>query len=119
MVINKMRELNAFVDWGRGSAASSLVMFVLGLTGEDPIEKKLIFSRFISKVRAKKQIIDGITYLQGDLAPDFDCNCGGVRDEIIKWLRKIYPGKMCKIATVGTLQGKILIKDTYKINEGV
>jgi DNA polymerase-3 subunit alpha len=56
-VINKARQMGAFIDWGRGSAAGSLIFFLIGVTGVDPIDKKLFFTRFISKVRAKKEII--------------------------------------------------------------
>lgn len=118
-VINKMKEIGAFVDYGRGSCAGSLVFYSLGVTGVDPIEKNLLFARFISEVRSKKKVIDGVTYLQGDLAPDVDLNLGGARDEIIEWLNKEYEGKVCQIAALGTLTGKVLIKEVYKTLEGV
>lgn len=114
-VINKARQFGAFIDWGRGSAAGSLIFFLIGVTGVDPIEKKLFFTRFISKTRAKKEVIDGITYIQGDLAPDVDINLGGVRDQIINWLKEEYPNKVCKISSVTTFSGKILVKDVFKI----
>lgn len=114
-VINKARQLGAFIDWGRGSAAGSLIFFLLGVTGVDPIDKKLFFTRFISKVRAKKEIIDGVTYIQGDLAPDVDINLGGVREEIISWLKTCYPNKVGKISALSTFSGKILVKDVFKI----
>lgn len=118
-VINKMIDMQAFRDMGRGSCAGSLVFYVLGVTGVDPIRYNLLFARFISKVRAKKQVIDGITYLQGDLAPDVDLNLGGARDEIISWLNKEYEGRVCPISTFGTLTGKVLIKEVYKTLEDV
>ena len=58
-VINKARQLGAFIDWGRGSAAGSLIFYLIGVTGVDPVDKNLFFTRFISKIRAKKEIIDG------------------------------------------------------------
>ncbi len=114
LVINKSKQCGAFIDYGRGSAAASLIFWLIGITGVDPIDKELIFARFISKVRAKKKVIDGITYIQGDLAPDVDINIGGVRNEIVAWLNEIYIGKMAKISTINTLTGKILVKDVYK-----
>jgi DNA polymerase-3 subunit alpha len=114
-VINKAKKLGAFIDWGRGSAAGSLIFYLIGVTGVDPIDKNLFFTRFISKARAKKEIINGVTYIQGDLAPDVDINLGGVRDEIIEWLKKCYPNKVCKISSVSTFSGKILVKDVFKI----
>lgn len=117
MVINKMRELDAFIDAGRGSCGASLIFYLLGVTGVDPVDKELIFSRFISKVRAKKKIVNGIVYIKGDLAPDVDINIGGVRNEIITWLQDIYKGKISKILNLSTFTGKLLIKDVYKIVE--
>ncbi len=38
---------------GRGSAANSLICFVLGITSIDPIKHKLLFERFISE-RARR-----------------------------------------------------------------
>ena len=32
---------------GRGSAANSVICFVLGITSIDPVEHKLLFERFI------------------------------------------------------------------------
>jgi DNA polymerase III alpha subunit len=117
LVINKMRELDAFVDFGRGSCGASLIFWLLGITGVDPIEKELLFARFISRVRAKKKVINGVTYLQGDLAPDVDINLGGVRPEIVEWLKTLYTGKICRISTFSTLTGKMLIKDVFKVYE--
>ena len=114
LVINKARDLGAFIDYGRGSCAGSLIIYLLGITGVDPIEKQLFFQRFISKTRAKKEIIDEITYIYGDLSPDIDLNLGGVRNEIIKWLELEYAGKISQITAISTLTGKILIKDIYK-----
>ncbi len=117
-VIHKAKQLGAFIDWGRGSAAGSLIFYLIGVTGVDPIDKNLFFTRFISKARAKKEIIDGVTYIQGDLAPDVDINLGGVREEIINWLKECYPNKVCKISSVSSFSGKILVKDVYKIVNG-
>lgn len=119
MVINKVRELGHYVDAGRGSCVASFTFALLGITDIlDVIDKGLIFERFISRVRSKKQVIDGVTYLKGDMIADADLNVGLARPEILKWLNEIYKGKLCKIAALSTLTGKILIKDVYKtINE--
>ncbi len=118
-VINKLKELGGFVDYGRGSCAGSFVFALLGITGIiDVIDKNLIFERFISRARSKKEKIGDITYLYGDLLCDADLNLGGFRQQIIDWLKEEYKGKICKIAALSTLTGKILIKDVYKtVNE--
>ncbi|WP_411339960.1 error-prone DNA polymerase [Sphingopyxis sp. J-6] len=43
---------------GRGSAANSIVCFLLGVTSVDPMEHKLLFSRFVSAERDEPPDID-------------------------------------------------------------
>lgn len=43
---------------GRGSAANSIVCYLLGITGVDPIANKLLFSRFLSENRNEPPDID-------------------------------------------------------------
>ena len=43
---------------GRGSAANSVICYVLGVTSVDPIKHKLLFSRFISEDRNEPPDID-------------------------------------------------------------
>ena len=43
---------------GRGSAANSLVCYLLGVTPIDPVEQKLLFSRFLSENREEPPDID-------------------------------------------------------------
>lgn len=43
---------------GRGSAANSIVCFLLGVTSVDPVEYDLLFSRFVSKERQEPPDID-------------------------------------------------------------
>ena len=69
-VINFCKESNIPTGIGRGSAAGSLVLFLIGVTKIDPIKHGLYFERFISRIRAKKQIVDGVTYLDGSLMCD-------------------------------------------------
>jgi len=90
---------------GRGSAAGSLVSFLIGITSVDPIEHKLLFERFISPDR-----ID---------MPDIDMDFEDVRrQEIIEYLRVKYgQDKVCQIATVGKLSGKQCLKDVARVLE--
>lgn len=44
------------VGCGRGSAAASLVLYLLGVTDIDPIKEDLLFSRFLSDARGGKQL---------------------------------------------------------------
>ncbi|NML11132.1 error-prone DNA polymerase [Sphingobium sp. AR-3-1] len=43
---------------GRGSAANSLVCYLLGVTPIDPVEQKLLFSRFLTEARDEPPDID-------------------------------------------------------------
>ena len=103
-------------DYGRGSCAGSLVFFLIGTTLVDPLRYGLFFERFISETRAKKKVINGVTYIDGSLAPDVDCDIEQARrGEVIDDLAEMYPNRVCKISTVSTLSGKILIKECGKI----
>ncbi len=117
MVIEKAREVGAFIDYGRGSCAGSYIFALLKITGVDPIAKNLLFERFVSRIRSKKQVIDGHIYLQGDLIADADLNLGTARETIVEWLKTIYPNRVAKISTRSTLTGKILLKEVYKCVE--
>ena len=41
------------IGLGRGSAAGSFVLYLLGVTRIDPVKYDLFFERFVSKIRAK------------------------------------------------------------------
>lgn len=62
---------------GRGSAANSLICYVLGVTSIDPIEHKLLFERFISGARNEPPDID----------IDFEHER---REEVIQWIYETY-----------------------------
>lgn len=115
-VINFCKENNIPTGMGRGSAAGSLVLYLIGVTKIDPIKYGLYFERFISKIRAKKQIIDGVTYLDGSLMCDVDMDiCYYNRPKVLAYLDKKFRGKTAKILTFNTLSSKLLIKEVGKI----
>ena len=115
-VINYCKEEDIPVGLGRGSAAGSLVLFLTGVTGIDPIKYGLYFERFISKIRAKKNIVDGITYLDGSLMCDIDLDiCYYNRGRVIDFLEQKFTGRTSKILTLNTLSSKLLIKECGKI----
>tara|TARA_Y100000310_G_scaffold343843_2_gene453443 strand:- start:3741 stop:6287 length:2547 start_codon:yes stop_codon:yes gene_type:complete len=101
---------------GRGSAAGSLVLFLIGVTKIDPVKYGLYFERFVSKIRAKKKVVDGITYLDGSLMCDVDLDiCYYRRGEVLKYLEEKFSGNTSKILTLNTLSSKLLIKECGKI----
>jgi len=85
---------------GRGSAAGSLIAYILNITGVDPIKYSLIWERFYNKGRKG-------SYPDIDL--DFDVERRG---EIIDYLRqKFGHNKVYPMMTVGTMAGKAALKD--------
>lgn len=101
---------------GRGSAAGSLVLYLIGVTKVDPIQYELYFERFVSKSRAKKIVVDGETYLDGSLLADVDNDIAYERrQEVIKFIEEKYSGKTCKILTLNTLSSKLCVKECGKL----
>ncbi|KKL96734.1 hypothetical protein LCGC14_1841520, partial [marine sediment metagenome] len=90
---------------GRGSAAGSLVLYLLGLTEVDPLEHGLLFERFIGEGRI-------------DL-PDLDCDFDASRrEEIIVHLEEKYGSdKVCRISSFGTLANKQAVRDVARVYE--
>lgn len=114
--INFAKENGIAVGVGRGSSAASLIMYLLGVTGVDPIPGELYFERFISRSRAKKTVIDGVTYFDGSLLCDVDTDFDYYRrKEVIGYVHNKYPNRVSKILTTTTLQGKIALKECAKI----
>jgi error-prone DNA polymerase len=62
---------------GRGSAANSMICFVLGITSIDPVRHTLLFERFISESRGEPPDID----------VDFEHER---REEVIQWIYEHY-----------------------------
>ena len=62
---------------GRGSAANSVICYVLGITSIDPIKHQLLFERFISMERSEPPDID----------IDFEHER---REDVIQWIYRFY-----------------------------
>jgi error-prone DNA polymerase len=62
---------------GRGSAANSIICYVLGITSIDPVERSLLFERFLSDDRNEPPDID----------VDFEHER---REEVIQWIYEHY-----------------------------
>ena len=118
-ILNFCHENNIPTGPGRGSAAGSLVLFLVDVTKVDPIRYGLFFERFVSKSRAKKIIKNNITYLDGSLLPDVDNDISyDRRSEVIKYIENKHFGKTSKILTLNTLSSKLCIKECGKIVGG-
>jgi len=115
-VLNYCHENKIPTGPGRGSAAGSLVLFLIGVTKVDPIKYDLFFERFVSKSRAKIIEKNGIKYLDGSLLADVDNDIAYEhRQKVIDYIEKKHPNRTSKILTLNTLSGKLCIKECGKI----
>ncbi|MGN9864244.1 DNA polymerase III subunit alpha [Bacillus swezeyi] len=88
---------------GRGSAAGSLVAYVLYITDVDPIKHKLLFERFLNPERISM--------------PDIDIDFPDVRrDEVIQYVKNKYGAlHVAQIITFGTLAAKAALRDVGRV----
>lgn len=114
-IVNYCRENDIPTGYGRGSAAGSIVLYLIDVTQIDSLKYGLYFERFLSKTRAKLKEVDGIKYYQGDLLMDIDLDISfSHRKQVTDWLEKKYQGRISKLLTVSTYTTKILIKEIVK-----
>lgn len=93
------KERGILVGPGRGSAAGSIVTYVLGITALDPLAYGLIFERFLNPSRISMPDIDI------DFADDR-------RDEVIDYVVQKYgDDRVAQIATFGTMAAKGSVRD--------
>lgn len=104
------------VGAGRGSAAGSLILYLLKVTNIDPIPNNLFFERFVSKNRAKKVYSSsGEEFLVGSLLPDVDSDISyDQREKVIKYIEEKHKGKTSKILTFNTFSSKLCIREIAK-----
>ena len=113
-VVNIAKKNSIAVGPGRGSAASSLVLYCLGVTNIDPVKNGLYFERFLSPSRTTPNIVDGIKYYSDAADIDLDIE-DSKRETLIGILKKKYDGYFCKVSTYSTLQSRKNIKEVCKI----
>ncbi|MDE1920987.1 MAG: DNA polymerase III subunit alpha [Candidatus Omnitrophica bacterium] len=97
--INYAKSIGVPVGPGRGSAAGSLVSYLLGITDLDPIKYGLLFERFLNPGRKSM--------------PDIDIDfCFERRGEIIDYVTKKYGAdNVAQIITFGSMQAKAAVRD--------
>ena len=88
---------------GRGSAAGSLVAYVLGITNVDPIRYGLLFERFLNPARVSM--------------PDIDIDFNDERrDEVIEYVMNKYGrDRVAQIITFGTLSARAAVRDVGRV----
>jgi DNA polymerase III subunit alpha len=97
--IKYARDHDIPVGPGRGSAAGSLVAYVMEITNIDPLQNVLLFERFLNPERVSM--------------PDIDVDfCMNRRGEVIEYVtRKYGREQVAQIITFNTMAAKAAIKD--------
>lgn len=100
--INYAKKQEIPVGPGRGSAAGSLVAYVMGITDIDPIEHVLLFERFLNEERVSM--------------PDIDIDfCMRRRDEVIRYVTEKYgKDRVAHITTFGTMSARQVVRDVAR-----
>ncbi|MBI4778389.1 DNA polymerase III subunit alpha [Candidatus Desantisbacteria bacterium] len=98
-LINYAKQKGIPVGPGRGSAAGSIVSYLLGITDIDPIRYNLLFERFLNPERVSM--------------PDIDIDfCYERRDEVIEYVTSKYgKDRVAQIITFGSMLAKGVIRD--------
>lgn len=88
---------------GRGSAAGSIISYVLSITDLDPLRYGLFFERFLNPERVSP--------------PDVDVDfCYNRRPEVIQYVREKYGhNAVSQIITYGTLGAKMVVRDVARV----
>ncbi len=88
---------------GRGSAAGSIVAYLLSITSLDPLAFDLLFERFLNPARVSM--------------PDIDLDfADSRRDEVIQYVRDKYgEDHVSHIITFGTMAARVSIRDVGRV----
>ncbi len=98
-VVNWAKKQGIVVGPGRGSAAGSLVSYLLNITNVDPLKYKLLFERFLNPERVSM--------------PDIDLDFADTRrDEVIDYISQKYGSDhVAQIITFGTMAARAAVRD--------
>ncbi|MBO4852120.1 MAG: DNA polymerase III subunit alpha, partial [Schwartzia sp.] len=101
--INYAREHQIAVGPGRGSAAGSIVAYILGITDIDPLKYALLFERFLNPERVTM--------------PDIDVDfCYIRRKEVIEYVKERYgDDHVAQIITFGTMAARGSVRDVGRV----
>ena len=101
--VNWAKQNRIVVGPGRGSAAGSIVAYLLNITNIDPIKYDLMFERFLNPDRVSM--------------PDIDLDFADTRrDEVIRYVEEKY-GKehVAQIITFGTMAARAALRDVGRV----
>ena len=101
--VNWSKNSGVIVGPGRGSAAGSLVSYLLNITDIDPLRYDLLFERFLNPERISM--------------PDIDLDFADARrDEVIAYIREKYgEDHVAQIITFGTMAARAAIRDVGRV----
>ncbi len=101
--INWAKDNGVVVGPGRGSAAGSLVSYLIGITNIDPIRYDLVFERFLNPERISM--------------PDIDTDFADARrDDVLRYVTGRYgQDKVAQIITFGTMAARAAIRDVGRV----
>lgn len=104
-IVKTAHEKGIPVGPGRGSAAGSMVSYVLGITQLDPLKYGLLFERFLNPERVSM--------------PDIDLDfCDVRREEVIRYvINKYGRDKVAQIITFGTMAARAAVRDAGRALE--
>jgi len=98
-IIKEARKMQVTVGPGRGSAAGSIVAYLIDITKIDPIRYNLFFERFLNPARVSM--------------PDIDTDFSNeTRPKVLKYIVDKYGQEnVSQIGTLGSLGAKMVIRD--------
>lgn len=102
-LVNWAKNQGIVVGPGRGSAAGSLVSYLLNITNLDPLKYELLFERFLNPERISM--------------PDIDLDFTDARrDEVLAYARQKYgQDHVAQIITFGTMAARGAIRDVGRV----
>jgi DNA polymerase-3 subunit alpha len=100
--VNWAKDNEIVVGPGRGSAAGSVVSYLLNITSIDPLAYNLPFERFLNPERPSP--------------PDIDMDFADVRrEEVLQYMRKTYgEEKVAQVITFGTMEARMAVRDVAR-----
>lgn len=98
-LVNWAKSHGIAVGPGRGSAAGSIISYILGVTDVDPLAYGLLFERFLNPERIQM--------------PDIDLDFADLRrDEVLSYAKQKYgEDRVAQIITFGTMAARAAIRD--------
>ncbi|MGC9048903.1 MAG: DNA polymerase III subunit alpha [Patescibacteria group bacterium] len=101
--VNWAKEHGIVVGPGRGSAAGSIISYLLNITNVDPLKYGLVFERFLNPERISM--------------PDIDLDFADTRrDEVIRYVEDKYGhDHVAQIITFGTMAARAAVRDVGRV----